>query len=47
MQRMSAIATLTQIRQSQEGLPTKVLDTRKTTPLIRFLEKEAVNNRWF
>ena len=43
MQRMSAIATLTnKYVKSLEGLPTKVLDTRKTTPLIRFLEKEAV-----
>ena len=44
MQRMSAIATLTaQYVQALEGLQTKVLDTRKTTPLIRFLEKEAVH----
>ena len=43
MQRMSAIATLTnKYVQALEGLSTKVLDTRKTTPLIRFLEKEAV-----
>ena len=43
MQRMSAIATLThKYVKAIEGLPTKVLDTRKTTPLIRFLEKEAV-----
>ena len=43
MQRMSAIATLThKYVKAVEGLPTKVLDTRKTTPLIRFLEKEAV-----
>ena len=43
MQRMSAIATLTnRYVKALEGLPTKVLDTRKTTPLIRFLEKEAV-----
>ena len=43
MQRMSAIATLTQkYVKAIEGLPTKILDTRKTTPLIRFLEKEAV-----
>ena len=43
MQRMSAIATLTnKYVKALEGLPTKVLDTRKTTPLIRFLEKEAV-----
>ena len=43
MQRMSAIATLTnKYVQAIKGLSTKVLDTRKTTPLIRFLEKEAV-----
>ena len=43
MQRMSAIASLTnKYVKELEGLPTKVLDTRKTTPLIRFLEKEAV-----
>ena len=43
MQRMSAIATLThKYVKALEGLSTKVLDTRKTTPLIRFLEKEAV-----
>jgi nicotinate-nucleotide pyrophosphorylase (carboxylating) len=43
MQRMSAVATLTaQYVKELEGLPTKVLDTRKTTPLLRFLEKKAV-----
>lgn len=43
MQRMSAIATLTnKYVKELNGLSTKVLDTRKTTPLIRFLEKEAV-----
>lgn len=43
MQRMSAIATKTREFVDLVGeLPTKVLDTRKTTPLIRFLEKEAV-----
>ena len=43
MQRMSAIAALTnKYVKALEGLNTKVLDTRKTTPLIRFLEKEAV-----
>lgn len=43
MQRMSGIATLTR-RYSEElkGLKTKVLDTRKTTPGMRMLEKEAV-----
>jgi nicotinate-nucleotide pyrophosphorylase (carboxylating) len=43
MQRMSAIATKTnEFVQAIGDLPTKVLDTRKTTPLIRLLEKEAV-----
>lgn len=43
MQRMSGIATKTRMVADQlEGLKTKVLDTRKTTPLIRVLEKEAV-----
>jgi len=43
MQRMSAIATLTNKFVQEIGeLPTKILDTRKTTPLIRFLEKQAV-----
>ena len=43
MQRMSGIATTTHKYQSiLEGLPAKVLDTRKTTPGLRMLEKEAV-----
>jgi nicotinate-nucleotide pyrophosphorylase (carboxylating) len=43
MQRMSAISTVSALfAQEVEGLPVKVLDTRKTTPGIRFLEKEAV-----
>ena len=43
MQRMSGIATTTNRYQSKlEGLKTKVLDTRKTTPGMRLLEKEAV-----
>jgi nicotinate-nucleotide pyrophosphorylase (carboxylating) len=43
MQRMSGIATLTkQYIQEIAGTNAKILDTRKTTPLIRFLEKEAV-----
>jgi nicotinate-nucleotide pyrophosphorylase (carboxylating) len=43
MQRMSGIATATHeyVRQL-DGLKTKILDTRKTTPGLRFLEKEAV-----
>jgi nicotinate-nucleotide pyrophosphorylase (carboxylating) len=43
MQRMSGIATLTRQYVDQlEGYNTKVLDTRKTTPNFRLLEKEAV-----
>jgi nicotinate-nucleotide pyrophosphorylase (carboxylating) len=43
MQRMSGIATATwKLTQELEGLPVKVLDTRKTTPLWRELEKYAV-----
>ena len=43
MQRMSGIATMTReyVRQL-EGTHAKVLDTRKTTPGLRMLEKEAV-----
>jgi len=43
MQRMSGIATLThQYVQLLKGYHTKLLDTRKTTPNFRLLEKEAV-----
>ena len=43
MQRMSGIATVTRKYQNElAGLKTKVLDTRKTTPGMRMLEKEAV-----
>src|SRR5664279_4797917 len=43
MQRMSGIATSTHEYTLQlKGLKTKILDTRKTTPGFRFLEKEAV-----
>ncbi|MEO5909574.1 MAG: carboxylating nicotinate-nucleotide diphosphorylase [Pelobium sp.] len=43
MQRMSGIATTThEITTQLSETNTKVLDTRKTTPGIRFLEKEAV-----
>ncbi|MDP3313516.1 carboxylating nicotinate-nucleotide diphosphorylase [Lutibacter sp.] len=43
MQRMSAIATKTkQFASILEGTNTKILDTRKTTPGIRALEKWAV-----
>ncbi len=42
MQRMSGIATLTrQYVESIADYPTKILDTRKTTPGFRVLEKEA------
>ncbi|MEO8721116.1 MAG: carboxylating nicotinate-nucleotide diphosphorylase [Ginsengibacter sp.] len=43
MQRMSGIATLTKEYTAKlEGYNTKLLDTRKTTPNFRLLEKEAV-----
>jgi nicotinate-nucleotide pyrophosphorylase (carboxylating) len=43
MQRMSGIATTTrQFANLLKGFRTKIIDTRKTTPGIRFLEKEAV-----
>lgn len=44
MQRMSGIATTTSIYLEKiSGLKTRLLDTRKTTPLLRELEKMAVN----
>ena len=53
MQRMSGIATLTHsYTEKLKGYKTKLLDTRKTTPNFRLLEKEAVrigggiNNRF-
>lgn len=53
MQRMSAIATKTnKFVEVLSGMGTKILDTRKTTPGIRVLEKWAVkigggeNHRW-
>lgn len=43
MQRMSGIATNTsKYVKELQGLPTKILDTRKTTPLCRTIEKLAV-----
>ena len=43
MQRMSGIATMTRRYVKQlEGTRTRVLDTRKTTPGLRMLEKAAV-----
>lgn len=43
MQRMSGIATLTnRYTQLLKGYHTRLLDTRKTTPNFRLLEKEAV-----
>ncbi|MBU1369620.1 MAG: carboxylating nicotinate-nucleotide diphosphorylase, partial [Bacteroidetes bacterium] len=44
MQRMSGIATNTAYYKSLlKGLPTRLLDTRKTTPGMRIFEKMAVN----
>jgi nicotinate-nucleotide pyrophosphorylase (carboxylating) len=43
MQRMSGIASKThQLAKQIEDLPTKLLDTRKTTPCVRLMEKWAV-----
>lgn len=43
MQRMSGIATLTHIYADKiKNYHSKILDTRKTTPLFRWFEKEAV-----
>ncbi|MFM2290458.1 MAG: hypothetical protein RIS29_271 [Bacteroidota bacterium] len=43
MQRMSGVATQTRkYVKALEGTKTRVLDTRKTTPGLRLLEKEAV-----
>lgn len=43
MQRMSGIATMThKYVEKLEGTHTRVLDTRKTTPGMRMLEKQAV-----
>jgi nicotinate-nucleotide pyrophosphorylase (carboxylating) len=43
MQRLSGVATLaSRFAFEVEGLPVTILDTRKTTPLNRFLEKWAV-----
>jgi nicotinate-nucleotide pyrophosphorylase (carboxylating) len=43
MQRMTGIASISrQYAKAVEDYPTTILDTRKTTPLIRFIEKWAV-----
>ena len=43
MQRMSGVATMSKkFVDAVAGLPVKILDTRKTTPLFRMLEKWAV-----
>lgn len=43
MQRMSGIASLTNVYVEKiKSYPTKILDTRKTTPLFRWFEKKAV-----
>ncbi len=43
LQRLSGIATATRrFVQAVEGTKTKILDTRKTTPILRALEKYAV-----
>ena len=43
LQRLSGIATLTgEFVKRVKGLPVKIVDTRKTTPALRFMEKYAV-----
>ncbi|HOD48676.1 MAG TPA: carboxylating nicotinate-nucleotide diphosphorylase [Candidatus Hydrogenedentes bacterium] len=43
VQRLSGIATITrQYADAVDGLDTRICDTRKTTPLMRSLEKQAV-----
>ena len=43
MQRMSGVATMSKkFVDAVKGLPVKILDTRKTTPLFRMMEKWAV-----
>ena len=43
LQRLSGVATATKSAVKQiEGLPCKIIDTRKTTPGLRFFEKYAV-----
>jgi nicotinate-nucleotide pyrophosphorylase (carboxylating) len=43
LQRLSGVATATaRLIEALEGLPTRLLDTRKTTPGLRALEKYAV-----
>ena len=43
LQHLSGIATLThRFCQALKGSPTKILDTRKTTPGLRYLQKQAV-----
>lgn len=45
MQRMSGVATMTARYQDElKGLHTKVLDTRKTTPGMRLMEKQGVKD---
>lgn len=45
MQRMSGIATITnQFAQEVKGTDALILDTRKTTPLLRLFERQAVRD---
>lgn len=45
LQRMSGIATMTHsFVEKTAGTSAKILDTRKTTPLLRILEKQAVKD---
>lgn len=46
LQRMSGVATLTRkyVDEIDSSSKTKILDTRKTTPLLRYFEKRAVKD---
>jgi nicotinate-nucleotide pyrophosphorylase (carboxylating) len=45
LQHLSGVATLTsRFVEAVEGLPVRITDTRKTTPLFRRLEKDAVRH---
>lgn len=45
LQRMSGVASMTrEFVNEVSGYDTKILDTRKTTPLLRILEKQAVRD---
>ena len=48
MQRLSGVATMSRkFAELVDDLDVTILDTRKTTPLMRFLEKWGRPHRWF